>query len=460
MNGHVAPGQRGATRAMDAPPPPHPADGAGDEQWLGQKALEELQRHKLSAMLAAVRSGNAFYRNRLDALPTDISAPLPELLRSIPLTTRRDLEQDQLDHPPYGTNLTYPLDQYCRFHQTSGTGGRPMRWLDTPQSWDWFKHCWRIIYGAAGVKRGDRVVFAFSFGPFVGFWAAFDGAAALGALSIPAGGLSTSARLKLILDNHATAVCCTPTYALRMSEVAAEEKVDLSRSGVRAIIVAGEAGGSVPEVRARIESAWGGNARVYDHHGMTEIGPVSFECEAVRGGLHVIESEFIAEVIDPQTLQPLPEGGAGELVLTNLGRWGSPLIRYRTGDRVKLVRGRCACGRWYARLDGGILGRFDDMFIVRGNNVFPNAVEAVIRRIPDVAEFRLTVLEGGPLTQVRLEVEPGAATTGPSGDLANRVAKAVQEALSFRAEVVQVPPGTLPRFELKAKRFVRRRVDQ
>ena len=445
---------------MHDAPQSSPAVSSPAEQWLGLKELEELQRGKLLAGLAAVRRGNRFYRDRLAALPSDLSAtPLAILLQSLPLTTRQELEQDELDHPPYGTNLTYPLEQYCRFHQTSGTGGRPMRWLDTPQSWDWFKHCWRIIYGAAGVRPGDRVVFAFSFGPFVGFWAAFDGAAALGALSIPAGGLSTSARLKLILDNGAAAVCCTPTYALRMAEVAAEEKVDLSRSGVRAIIVAGEAGGSVPEVRARIEAAWGGNARVYDHHGMTEMGPVSFECEVVRGGLHVIESEFIAEVIDPQTLQPLPEGTTGELVLTNLGRWGSPLIRYRTGDRVKLVRGRCTCGRWYARLDGGILGRFDDMFIVRGNNVFPNAVEAVIRRIPEVAEFRLTVLEGGPLTQVRLEVEP-AATAGAGGDLANRVAKAVQEALSFRAEVVQVPPGSLPRFELKAKRFVRRRVDQ
>jgi len=213
--------------------------------------------------------------------------------------------------------------------------------------------------------------------------------------------------------------------------------------------------------RSRIESAWG--ARVYDHSGMTEMGPVAFECDPCPGGLHVNEPEYIAEVIDPHTLQPLPEGSdaTGELVLTNLGRWGSPLIRYRTGDQVRLVRADrpCACGRWFARLEGGILGRIDDMFIVRGNNVFPTAVEAVIRRFPEVAEFRLTVTEGNGLTQVLLEIEPAAGAADDGAALATRVSGAVQQSLSFRADVMPVPPGTLPRFELKAKRFVRKRVE-
>jgi len=226
-------------------------------------------------------------------------------------------------------------------------------------------------------------------------------------------------------------------------------------------------------VRSKIESAWG--ARVFDHSGMTEMGAVAFECIENPGGLHVNEAEFIAEVIDPDTLQPRTQAGesdsegiSGELVLTNLGRWGSPLIRYRTGDQVRVTRpapsSPCACGRWFARLEGGILGRVDDMFIVRGNNVFPTAVEAVIRRFPEVAEFRLTVTEGaqrrGALTQVQLEIEPVPHTEQHvASSLAGRVAGAVQQALSFRAEVIQVQPGTLPRFDLKAKRFVRRRVE-
>lgn len=440
-----------------------PAPNLPPEEALDPAGLARFQRDKLGEMLRAVLAGNPFYRRKLATINFD---PHRDPIDKLPLTTRAELETAQSEKPPYGTNLTYSLEKYCRFHQTSGTGGRPLRWLDTVESWAWFRGCWQMVFRAAGARAGDRVFFPFSFGPFIGFWAAFEAAHSMGLLSIPAGGLSTPARLRILLDNDATIVCCTPTYALRMAEVASEEHIDLARSSVRALIVAGEPGGSIPSVRSKIESAWG--ARVYDHSGMTEMGPISFECAENPGRLHLIETEFIAEVIDPQSLQPLPQGRAsesgqeGELVLTNLGRWGSPLIRYRTGDLVRLTRPErpCGCGRWFARLEGGILGRIDDMFIVRGNNVFPTAVEAVIRRFPEVAEFRLSVLEGGPLTQVQLEIEPAAGTEQHvASTLADRVGSAVQQALSFRAEVVQVASGTLPRFDLKAKRFVRRWVE-
>jgi phenylacetate-CoA ligase len=256
----------------------------------------------------------------------------------------------------------------------------------------------------------------------------------------------------MILDNQLTVICCTPTYALRMAEIASAEGIELKQSALRTLIVAGEPGGSIPATRQRIESAWG--ARVFDHSGMTEIGAMSFECPANPLSLHVIESEFIAECIDPVTLRSVPDGEIGELVLTNLGRVGSPLIRYRTGDQVRLVRGRCACGRSFARLQGGILGRVDDMFIVRGNNVFPTAVEAVIRRFAEVAEFRVTVSGHDALAQVTIEIEPLVNSADPA-DLARRVSRAVQEALSFRADVNAVAPGTLPRFDMKSRRFVR-----
>jgi phenylacetate-CoA ligase len=411
-----------------------PARNLEPQEALEPPAIARLQRDKLGAMLRELLATNPFYRRKLGGLNFD---PHRDPIHSLPFTTRAELEQDQLEHPQYGSNLTYPLEKYCRYHQTSGTSGRPVRWLDTAESWAWFSRCWQTIFRAAGARRGDRVIFPFSFGPFVGFWAAFDAASSMGLLTIPAGGLSTSARLRMLLDNDATIVCCTPTYALRMAEVAAEEKIDLTRSSVRALLVAGEPGGSIPAVRSAIEAAWG--ARVHDHSGMTEMGAVAFECLPSPGGLHVNEAEFIAEVIDAETLQPLPEGssGTGELVLTNLGRWGSPLIRYRTGDLVRLARSQhspCECGRWFARLEGGILGRIDDMFIVRGNNVFPTAVEAVIRQFPQVAEFRLTVVEGGPLTQVQLEIEPvvgAAAGTQQTADgtLASRVGAAVEQAL-------------------------------
>lgn len=420
---------------------------ARDEQQLGPSELVSLQRRKLGNLLREITTTNVFYKKKFDGQSFNSES---DELSKLPFTTRQEIEQDMLAHPPYGSNLTYTLERYCRFHQTSGTGGRPVRWLDTPESWSWFKKCWSIILGAAGVTAKDRLLFPFSFGPFIGFWAAFEGAEQLGCLCLPAGGMTTSARLKMIIDNSVDVVLCTPTYALRMAETAAQEGIDLAKSSVRALIVAGEPGGSVPAIKSQIESAWG--ARVFDHNGMTEMGSVGYECQPAPCGLHIIESEFIAEVIDPKTGQVVGEGETGELVLTNLGRWGSPLIRYRTGDLVRLTRKKCACGSWFARLEGGILSRVDDMFIVRGNNVFPSAVEAVLRQFSEIAEFRVFVRQDQALAQVRLEIEP---VNGSAGDLAGRVERAVQTALSFRADVKIVPSGTLPRFDLKARRFIR-----
>lgn len=424
---------------------PYPAD----DERLDAAGLRALQRRKLAAMLAELRAGNAFYRRKFEGVRFD---PLVDPLEALPFTTRAELEADQVANPPYGTNLTYPLERYTRYCQTSGTGGRPMRWLDTSDSWSWVGRCWGTIFRAADVTPADRLLFAFSFGPFLGFWGAFDSSVAHGFLSIPAGGLSTSARLKMILDNRVTVVLCTPTYALRLAEVARQEGLDLPGSAVRALIVAGEPGGSIPETKRAVEAAWG--ARMFDHSGMTEIGPMSFECREAPGGIHVIENEFIVEVIDPQTGAAVPDGQIGELVVTNLGRWGSPLIRYRTNDQVRLTRGACACGRTFARLEGGILGRVDEMFFVRGNNVFPTAVEAVLRRFPEVAEFRVNILENGTLAKVKLEIEP-TPDCGNAASLCERVGRTLQETLSFKAEVQAVAAGALPRFEMKAKRFVR-----
>ena len=413
-------------------------------------ALAQTQRQKLAAMLAEVLSTNAFYRKKLGGFPFDAAR---DPIDKLPFTTRKELEEDQVAHPPFGTNLTYPLEKYVRFHQTSGSGGRPMRWLDTAESWDWFKRLWTDIFVAGGVGNGGwRVMFPFSFGPFLGFWGAFEASVMLGNLSLPAGGMTTSARLRMLVDNDVDVVCCTPTYALRMAEVAKQEGVDLDSAKVSKLFVAGEPGGSIPEVRNKIESAWG--ARVFDHTGMTEMGAVSFECVEAPGGVHVNEAEFIAEAIDPASGRPVADGEPGELVLTNLGRWASPLIRYRTNDQVRMTRGKCKCGRSFARLEGGILGRLDDMFTVRGNNVFPAALEGVIRRIPDVAEFRVEISNGAGLTEVRIEVEPGPSADGAA--LSNRVAHAIQDALNFRAQVDAVACGALPRYEMKAKRFLKR----
>jgi len=222
------------------------------EETLDREGIAALQATKFRAMVREIAGRNTFWKNRFAETGFNIER---DPLNALPLLTRAELEADQAARPPYGTNLTYGLERYPRLHQTSGsTAGVPLRCLDTEASWAWWKQCWGIIYRAAGVTASDRLFFPFSFGPFIGFWGAFESAALLGNFCLPAGGMSTTARLKYLLDHNVTVVCCTPTYALRMAEVSDHEKLDIKGSDVRALIVAGEPGGNVPEVRARIES--------------------------------------------------------------------------------------------------------------------------------------------------------------------------------------------------------------
>lgn len=392
---------------------------------------------RLQTLLTEVVSGNAFYAHKFAG--HDLND-----FNSLPFTTKAELVSDQVDHPPYGSNLTYPIDRYCRMHQTSGTSsGRALRWLDTPQSWEWLLGCWTDIFSHLDLHAGDRFFFPFSFGPFLGFWTAFESASRAGYLVLPGGGLTSTARLRFLLDHQATIVCCTPTYALHLAELAAAERIDLAKSSVRILIVAGEPGGSIPATRARIEAVWG--ARVIDHYGMTEVGPVAVESASAPGNLIVLEHRYIAEFVQPGTGKPSAEGEVAELVLTNLGRTGSPLIRYQTGDLVKARRG--AAGMV---LEGGILGRTDDMIHVRGNNLYPAAIEAVVRRFADVAEFQIVVDRSGPLADLRLEIEPVRETPG----LDDAVARAIRDELLFRVPVAIVACGSLPRYEMKARRVV------
>lgn len=418
------------------------------EETLDRERLADLQHRKFGRLISEILASNQFYQGKIGDSALD---PEAGRLEQLPLTTRSEIERDQLDHPPYGSLLTYPLEQYTRLHETSGTSGAPLRWLDTKESWNWLKHCWCIVYRGAGVTAEDRLIFPFSFGPFIGFWAAFEAATDLGNFCLPAGGMTTTARLEYMLDHAVTVVCCTPTYALRMAEVADREGIDLRSSSVRLLIVAGEPGGSIPAVRSRIEEDW--CARVIDHVGMTEIGAYGFECVEAPGGLHVIESEFVAEVIDPTTCEVLPDGRVGELVLTNLGRRGSPLIRYRTGDQVVLTRDRCRCGRWFARIEGGIRGRLDDMLIIRGNNVFPSAIEGLLREYREVVEYRLVVDRAGSMADLHIEVEPDPKRD--AGDLAQRIETSVRDRFHFKPRVTLVSAGSLPRFEMKARRLIR-----
>ena len=423
--------------------------------------LVASQLAQLRTLVSAILPANRFYREKLSGLGIDETiSSLADFSGRFPFTTKQELVADQLAHPPYGTNLTFPLECYTRFHQTSGTTGTPLRWLDTPETWNGMVESWTTIFRAAGVDAHDRILFAFSFGPFLGFWLAFEAGQKIGALCLPGGGLGSAARLRIILENEATMICCTPTYAVRLGEVAAAEKISLRDSKVKKIIVGGEPGGSVPLVRARIEQLWPG-ARVVDHHGMTEVGPVTFQCPTQPGVLHVIESAYFPEIINPSTGEAVQPGKIGELVLTTLGRSASPLLRYRTGDQVRSSASPdgslltpCACGRVEFPLAGGILGRVDDMIVVRGVNIFPSAVEEIIRGFSDIAEFQVKIAQANALTELFVLIEPAGDRVNAS-DLSRRVEKALQTAFNLRIPVAVAPAGTLPRFEMKAQRWVR-----
>ena len=428
-------------------------------------AIEASQLEQLRSLVAELFPGNRFYSRKLSAagITFDI-ASLQDFSDRFPFTTKTELAENQRAEPPFGTNLTYPLERYTRCHQTSGTSNAPLRWLDTPESWEWMLESWTEILRVAGIRAADRLYFAFSFGPFIGFWIAFESAARLGCLCVPGGGLSSAARVRAMLDLGITVLCSTPTYAIRLAEVAAEEGIELGTSRVRTLIVAGEPGGSIPAVRARLAQLWPG-ARVFDHHGMTEVGPVSYECPARPGVLHVIETAYLAEIVEPASGKRLsPEqytscagvpSVTGELVLTTLGRTGSPLLRYRTGDLVRPSLQPCACGRTALALEGGIMGRTDDMVVVRGVNVFPNAVEDIVRACPGVAEYQVEISTHKTLTEMSLQIEPTRdCTDGPL--LVRHLQRSFETALSLRVPIQLVPRGSLPRFEMKGRRWIRR----
>ena len=409
-------------------------------QRLPRLQLVERQLVRLNSLLRQILPDNRFYANKLAEHPPQL-ASLDEWSQ-YPFTVKDELIPTS-DMPQHARNLTYSPAHYVRFHRTSGTHGEPLVVLDTAADWQWWIDTWQYVLDAAAIDVTDRIAMAFSFGPFIGFWTANDALVARGALVIPGGGMSTRARLDLILKEQVTVVCCTPSYALHLAAVAAEQHIDIGASAVRCLIVAGEPGGSLPAVRQRIESAW--NATVIDHAGATEIGPWGFADSAGRG-LRVVETEFIAEFIRVDDQQPAASGQLAELVLTSLGRTGAPVLRYRTGDLVRPTW-TTDVENQFVFLEGGVLGRVDDMMIVRGVNVFPSAVEQILREFPTLHEYRLTVRRDGEMDSLCIEIEADS-------DLATKIRHLLQLRLGLSVDLQRVDTGTLPRFEHKGQRFI------
>ncbi len=407
---------------------------------MPRQELRCYQLARLQKLLTEVVPHNRFYAEkfaRVECLPLESL----EQLEQLPFTFKDELVT-AAHGPEFAANLTYPLAHYVRYHHTSGTRGRPMPVLDTVADWQWWIDCWQYVLDAAEIGPEDRAVLAFSFGPFIGFWSAHDALVARGGMVVPSGGMNTLARVELIHRTRATVLLCTPSYALRLAEVARENHIDPAALDVRRIIVAGEPGGSVPALRRQIESTW--NALVIDHAGASEVGPWGYG-DPNGHGLFVIESEFIAEFLSLATGGAAMDGELAELVITSLGRHGSPVIRYRTGDIVR-PRFMPREENHFTLLEGGVLGRADDMLIVRGVNIFPSSLEQIVRAFPEVVEFRVTALRQGSLDALVVEIED--RLNNPE-----RIARELQLRLGLKIDVRTVALGSLPRFEGKGKRF-------
>jgi phenylacetate-CoA ligase len=415
-------------------------DQRRDIESLDRAALERLQLEKLNRLLADVATANEFYHHKLAGTQHHLESL--DQLAQLPLTTKHELQPTAAGEP-FAANLTYPVEAYVRCHQTSGTQGRPLTVLDTADDWNWWLDCWQFVLDAAAITPSDRALLAFSFAPFVGLWSAFDALVVRGALVIPGGGLRSLARLELARRTNATALFCTPTYALRLAEVAIEHNIDLTDLSIEKIVVAGEPGGSVPAFRQRIETAW--DARVVDHAGSTEVGPWGF-ADAEGRGLHVNESEFVAEFVSVETGQRARSGELSHLILTTLGRRGSPVIRYRTADLVRPTWPDQGPNR-FVLLEGGVLGRADDMMIIRGVNIYPSAIEQILHGFPEVVEYRMTVRKRGELDELVIDVEDHMMRP-------ERIADELQLMLGLKVEVHAVPAMSLPRFDGKGHRFV------
>lgn len=422
-----------------------------DLETVDRPRLRELQDERLHALLREI-GGNQFYQEKfhIAGIPIEEIGTLEEL-KKIPFTTKSDLIAEQQTHPPYGRLLTYPITRYRYLHQTSGTTFQPIKSLDTKEDWEGWLRCWGYVYRAAGVREDDLVFCAFSFGPYISHWAAIEGARHIGALALSGGGLNSEQRLRQIIDNRCTVLVCTPTYALHLAEVAASLGIDLRKSAIRISIHAGEPGASVPAVKQCIEREWG--AESFDHAGATEVGAWAFDCQARSGSIHLNELEFAFEVIDPETHKPAEPGTRGELVITNLTRTGMPVLRYRTGDLVELDIEPCACGRSLNRIRGGVLGRADDMLIVRGVNLYPAVIDNLLRGCPGVAEYEVEIRRIGGMDELLLKIE--ARNGEPFSSIERAVLAEFRSQLNIRVGVEEAAAGSLPRYEFKARRYKR-----
>lgn len=425
-------------------------------ETLPHETLRGLQVKKFRRIFKWAYVHSKFHRALYDAAgvkPEDIRSI--EDIRAVPKVEKAMMRDIQRKDPfPYGDALCVPLEEVSEFRQTSGTTGQPVYQADTWADWEWWSECWAFILWAQGYRPTDRVFIPFGYNIFVAFWAGHYAAEKIGAEVVPGGVLDTQARILKIDELKATAMMATPTYVLGMAATARDKMgLDPASMGIRRITCAGEPGASIPTTKKRMEEAWG--AKVYDHAGATEIGAWCYECDAQPGGLHVNEALFLVEIMDVDTGEYIEEPGRrGKMIITAFDRLAQPCVRFDSKDIIEWAADPCPCGRTFRLIKGGVVGRADDITKVKGVLLSPSAIEEVVRGMEGLGdEFEVIVDKVGDTDRITLKVEllPDHKNSRPDieGKLKDQLR--LKTNLGYNLEFHDV--GTLPRYEVKAKRF-------
>ncbi len=425
-------------------------------ETLPPEQLERLQLKKFRRIFKWAYDRSSFHRSLYDQAgitPDDIRSL--DDIRQVPKVEKHMMRGIQGKPPfPYGDALCVPLEEVTEFRQTSGTTGQPVYQPDTWQDWEWWAECWAFILWAQGYRPRDRVLIPFGYNVFVAFWAGHYGAEKVGCEVVPGGVLDTAARVMKIRELKATAMMGTPTYMLAMAEVARNRlDIDPAALTIEKITCAGEPGAGIAGTKQRIESAWG--AKVYDHAGATEIGAWSFECDAQPGGMHVNSAMFLVEIEDPDTGEPITEPGRrGKMIITALDRMAQPCIRFDAKDVIEWAAEPCPCGRTFPVIKGGVVGRTDDITKVKGVLLAPTAIEEVVRGIGGLSdEYEVIVTKKGDSDKICLKVELLPDAKDRQHEIDSRLIDQLRLKTNLRYDIEYFDFGTLPRYDVKAKRF-------
>jgi phenylacetate-CoA ligase len=402
-----------------------------------------------------------FYRRHWDAhgFHPDQVRSFDDFTKRCPIITKRMLVADQAEYPPFGSYLGIPPEEIYRIHGSSGTSGVPTMYGVARQDWDHAKEIFAMTHWASGVRPTDIVHFAFPFGMFFGGWAMLYAAESVGATVLPMGAADTRRHIEMIYKLGCTVIEGTPTYLLHMAEVARDMGFDPAKSPLRVFLSGGEPGGSIPTTRQLLLKTWGLDT-VCDAGTTSEMFPfvTNAECSEMNG-THVYNDEVWTEIVHPDDpASPVAEGEVGNIVYTHLWRISQPMIRFASNDRSFISSEPCPCGRTYPRMPRGLLGRADDMLVIRGANIFPSAVEHALRAIPGLGlEFRIRVTRPSRLDEISVEAELDPRFAGSAEERAQLGARAAAELkhrCNIRIPFSLVEPGTFERAELKSRRVI------